>query len=328
MRVLCIHPSNTYNIGDMMTYLGSRYLLQQAIDDIEFVQFDIERAVREIDTYISQYNWGDIDLILLAGAPWLTYEEDISNPRPLRTMLTQAIARYPKAKKIALGLGAFLAHQFMYRVRKVDFNISPFETFDLIVTRDVFANLILHKYGVDNILYYDTAIYSYFSLPSKPASTRRNILIYYDPLVNDPKDHLPKEVWERYLDYQLEWAKANNAMIIGIDSGDISSAMKHGVECRFVADLDWLARAMAVAPKVLSGRVHQAILAQIMGCPKVQCLPVDSRYTSALNIGVDIVTPFPFFEIDRYKKLDFELSKLRDHTYEKYVIDLLRGVLL
>ena len=70
MRVFCIHPRSDYNIGDLMTFYGSVYLMRKAFDDVEFLQFDSRRAESEFHTYIPEYNWGDdVDVILLAGSP-------------------------------------------------------------------------------------------------------------------------------------------------------------------------------------------------------------------------------------------------------------------
>jgi hypothetical protein len=56
MRILPIHPVSEYNIGDLLTYYGSRYLMQEAFGDyIEFLHMDIVKSEKE-EQYIKEYN--------------------------------------------------------------------------------------------------------------------------------------------------------------------------------------------------------------------------------------------------------------------------------
>jgi len=359
MRIMCIHPKSDYNIGDLMTFSGMKYLATCAFgQDVEFMQFDMRRAMTEFDTYISEYNWGsDADVIMIGGTPCVS---DDSNANILR-LIKQARKRWPDAKLIALGIGSF----FRYKKFKignytegsintsndVQGAVEAFRDFDLVIVRDIIAHQVLLNYGIMNTLYYDMSAFSCFSLSKIGAvSNAKSVLVYCDPQKADVWAHLPPCVWERYRQFQIDWAEEHNAQVVCISSADQSSATEHGIQCIHVADLDWMAYLMSNATSVLTPRVHQAILASIMGCQDVSIMPIDSRYTTALNAGVQVVQPtlrqlrghpewddhavvisdtfnaqdeylFPY----SYRKLPFSLNELRSNLYTLPIVEWLKG---
>lgn len=310
-RVLCIHPNNDYNIGDLMTYRGAVHLMREAFDNVEMLQFDIGRAAREIDTYVPEYNWDDdVNVILLAGSPWLGQGDHVKVK-----MLEQATERWKDAKKIALGVGSCISHGDILNKKYDGINVDFIRDFDLIIVRDAIAEDILAKNDIDSVMLYDTAVY----YPCKPKRTmpHKNILVYYDPFMNDVSTHLLESVWNEYIDYQLEWASDCGAMVIVITSGDKASLHKRKIACRFVVDLEWIVDRFSNAESILSGRVHMAILAKLCGCSNVSLLPVDSRYSTGLNADVSIVQPveglFPVWKglkLSGAKKAKKTISKL------------------
>ena len=320
MRVLCIHPNSDYNIGDLMTLWGTKYLMRRAFDDVEFLQFDTRRAEEEIETYVPQYNWGDdVDVILLAGSPWI----GVNGDDPQRRMVFQALERWPRAAKIALGVGSMMSHTRMGEGNFTGVHADFLACFDLVVVRDILAKQILAEQRIDSVLQYDTSIYARFCLQAAEPVPGRAILVYYDPLANDVFAHAPADVWNAHVDYQLAWADSNDADVYVVTSGDKGSLSEKGIPGRFVCDLEWLATRFSTTEKVLSGRVHQAILAKIMGSPQVACLPVDSRFLTVLNIGIEVKQAVSLFSL-KYKKLKFRLDRLLDKTYEQGIIRLLR----
>lgn len=309
-----------------MTYYGSQHLVRKAFPEAEFLQFDMRRAEQEIETYVSQYNWGEnIDLILLAGSPWI----GVGDNTKIR-MVKQAKDRWPDARKIALGIGSFLSWTRMREKNYDEVEHEFLRDFDTVIVRDKLAEDILRSVGISCSYMKDTSIYSYFKLPNSSFNNSRPALIYYDPLENDVFDHLPKEIWHEYIDYQLRWAKYYEADIYVVSSGDKSSCMKKGFEARFVTDIDWLARRLASSKLVLSGRVHQAILAKICGAKKVMLLPVDSRYLTTLGLGIQIIQPKKIgkYVFDATDSLgSFSLKKLRAGSYEKDIVKHIRRVI-
>ena len=297
-----------------MTYKGAVYLMRQAFNDVEMLQFDIQRATREIDTYIPEYNWGDdIDVILLAGSPWIGGTIDNLKVEWLK----QAKKRWGKATKIAIGIGSFIRQAHMIHKTYHHCTVEFIRDFDLIAVRDMIAQEILDYHGVKSVLSYDTALH--YPYKARKSRRKRSILLYYDPFVNDVWDQLSKDVWNKYIFYQLDWAIMHNAEIIVITSGDKASLMEKQVDGRFVTDLEWLANRFAQAQQVLSGRVHQAILASIMGCKNVSLLPVDSRYTTVFGTDISIVQPVEgLFPVWKGLKL---------HKKRKDIVKLLEGVI-
>ena len=323
MRVLVIHPQSDYNIGDLMTYYGFQYLLRRAFDDVEFLQFDSRRAEVEMQTYVPEYNWGATDMIALAGSPWVGAND--GDKKVL--MLEQAIARFPSALRVALGIGSVLSVTRTCDKNYEGVNVDLLRSFSLVIVRDRLANDILTSKKIPCEEYIDTSIFSYagLDLPSRPRRLT-NILLYYDPKRNDVVDHLAGKDWDAIVDYQLSWAKKANAEVLCITSGDKASLDEKGVEGRFVTDIQWLAKRYSTGIKVLCGRVHQAILAKISGAKAVALIPVDSRFLTAARVGIEIVDPISRFKGIGYDKQPFSISKLRRKVYEKWFIKRLRGL--
>lgn len=316
----------------------------------------MRRAESQIETYVPEYNWGDdIDLIVLAGSPWLGI-----NPGDIKLrMLKQAIKRWPEARRIALGIGSFYRYSNIKRGNygdgKIEKDADAYEVarnlsdFHLVLVRDAFGKEILDKVGVDAELYFDTSIFSYFKLKGSSIKSReKSILVYTDPLKGDVWDHLPEYIWEEYIRYQIDWASNSDAEVLVISSADKSSAMEHDLNAKFVTDVEWLAARYSSASNMLSPRVHQCILAKIMGCGNVRVMPLDSRYTTAINVGIGVSQPnirgkienledgriegivddkteylFPRYE---YRVLDFNRKRLKNGIYLKKIVKLLRAL--
>lgn len=354
MRVMCIHPRDDYNIGDLMTFYGARYLLRKAFGEVEYCQFDTRRAEREFETYVPEFNWGgNVDMILLAGSPWLG-----ANPDDMKLQwLVQAKQRWPSAKTVALGIGAFYRHS---SIVARDYSkpggeggeemgvADCFRDFSLVVVRDSFAEGFLVSSGVPCMFYYDTSIFSFQQLWPGKQDRSKDVLIFADPMKADAWDHMPAFVWERYVDYQVRWATRRKAEVYAISSGDQATAQKNLLPSHMVNDLEWMALQLARARHILTPRVHQAILASIMGCPSVGLMPLDSRFLTAMNVGVRLEQPVIqftenqwkdgrllgivdrreryLFSQDGYRHLPFSRKKLASGQLERPLVAALRGV--
>jgi len=335
LRIFCPHLRDDFNVGDLMAFYGCKYLLQKAFGNVEFLQFDTGRCSLEYETYIPEYNWGnDIDVILLTGSQWIGVGNSIKSD-----MVEQAIARWPDAKRIALGIGSFFSQEQMKNKsykdvihtdgQRVERGVEAefLRDFDLIIVRDILAKDALLQNNIDSILYYDTSIFSWFKLQQyNTKKSFNNILVFCDPLVNDVSDHLQDSIWQQYINYQLEWADRFNAEIIVVTSGDKATLEKRQIKCRFATDLEWLASVLGQAKRVLSGYVHPAILAKIMGCRKVRCLPVDSQFLTCMNIGIGIEDIAGLFMPTLYDSMLFSLRDLIKGTYTSSIISQLRRV--
>jgi len=333
MRILPIHPVSEYNTGDLMTYYGAMYLMRKAYPDCEFLHMDINRAEREIDTYVPQYNWGNVDVILLCGSPFLS-----ANPSGSKiTMLKQARERFKNAKFLALGIGSSYRGINLFYDNYFD-NLENVEQtneksirstrellagFDLVVTRDKYTNNLLDMTGLKSHHFYDTACFAPSILTTRrfnPFITSKSmigydkIFIYTNPLKHDMWSHFPEDIWKFYNDWMLQGSlKESKFKIITTTSGDAAYLSSIKVDNLFVTDLRYLALLYSKASRVISSRVHHAIYAKVCGCDDVSVIPFDCRYVSALNFGIDVMQP------------EIRLEDFKNHTNDSRLTPLLRG---
>ena len=299
-RALIIHENNDMNCGDQITFLGTKSLLTKALGGPEYldiVQFDFNRAKAEEDNYIREFNWGRIDIVALAGSPWLWHKCGESQKYKF---IFDAVERYPKAKKIALGLGSCHSLDMFNRTKENEVSwifdddkkcaktIGVFDDFDYILVRDSFAQIIFYHMGISDIKYCtDTSAYAYNFLGRNMShkSTGKKALWFYDPTKGLSRGSLPADPRE-YIDYQLQWAKDNDADIYynHVDEGII--LRERNIAASFSVDLHYLFGRLACYDEILSGRIHMAILGFLAGVPDITVLPVDSRYLTTLKFGI------------------------------------------
>lgn len=331
MRALIIHPNNDYNCGDLLTYLGSKSLLTNACGGsryLDVVQFDMPRAIAESDTYTSQYNWGPIDIIALAGSPWLW---EACEKTLKYKILTDAIKRYPRAIKVALGLGSCFSRK-SYECLRFDpdnhilFNNSSrerlnniFSKFDYILVRDKLAQFIFTKLGIKSIYSYDTSLYAYHffeSLINSNVQRRKKVLFFYDVSKGISKNALDFYALD-YIHYQVDWAKKHNADIYVNSTGDKDTLDSLGVKSTFSVDLQFLYSKFFEYEEMLTGRVHMGVLGFLSRIPQITLLPVDTRFMTTLKLGVKIK-----FIGEKYKDFPVEVSRdiLENIKYEEQKI--------
>jgi len=336
-RALIIHPNNDYNCGDQITFLGTKALLTQALGGSEYldvVQFDILRAERELDTYVSQYCWGKIDLIVLAGSPWLWV--GLENSIKYR-LLTDAIRRYPNAKYLALGIGSCFDKKvyegIMTNVDKWFYNSNKrkeflkyvYSRFSAIYTRDAFAQLLFEQLNIKSKLVYDTSLYSTYFIKNN-SNTKRNkkVLWFYDPSKGVSSNNLSFNPND-YIEYQLDWAKDNNADIYCNTAADISSLMERGINASFSVDLIHLSKKFTEYDEMLTGRIHMGVLGFISRIPKITLLPIDTRFLTVEKLGFNIKfigSPWKYKPSVKPNDIFKELEK-----EEKFIIGELKDAL-
>ena len=293
IRTLIIHPNVNYNCGDLLTYYGTKALLTKAVGgskNIDFVQYDDMRAFREIDTYISQYDWGQVDLIVLAGSPWLWIGCESTDKYRL---LKEACARYPKAKVIGLGLGSCFSRRVSSNMQAFFWNDKNrrnelnkiFSRFNYILVRDEFAKDILTQVGIKSEYSYDTSIYSYDIIKRRKNANNKSVLFFYDPSKGVSREDIQIQV-KKVIDYQINWATNNKADIYVNSTGDKETLNNRGISCSFSVDLDFLASKFTEYNKMLSGRIHMAILGLISGIKDITIIPIDTRFMTVLKFGI------------------------------------------
>jgi len=298
VRVLVLHPTSNYNIGDLLTYRGTQEILRTVDPDVEFLMFDALRAEKELDTYMSQFYWGDVDILVLAGSPWLWFGLEHSLKAQV---LLKAILRFPQAKKIALGVGSCFPLYAVDSSRLVKFDsfdqvyselvlfpqtinyISTlFGGFDLVVTRDAMAQAVFSKLGIQSYLSKDTSRWALQTLRRR-GFISSPLCIFQDPRYSLSKNSLPEGYLNEFLRIQVEYAKTKGADVYSVSAEDTYSAVTLGLEnARYVSDLDWMALHMFGRPEVLSGRLHMGLLAGMMDAVSVRILPLDSRILTVI----------------------------------------------
>lgn len=291
-RILIIHPNNDNNIGDIITYLGSRNLFTNAVYGPQFldiVQFDIQRAIRELDTYITNFCWGQVDIIALAGAPWIANKCEGAG---VNTILHRAIKRWPEAKVIALGIGGWADKNTFetcqIEKQTIDKLAEIYHHFDYICVRDRYAQDILSLCGIPSVYTYDTSLYAYRELSRNGRDNcEKKVLFFYDPSTGCSADRLTCNP-EEYIQYQLDWAKQNDADIFCNDPRELQVLHARGIEGTFCVDLRYLSYKLTEYNEMLSGRVHMAVFGFLANIMKITLLPVDSRFQTVLKLGIDV----------------------------------------
>ena len=301
-RTIIIHPTGVYNCGDQLTYFGTKSLLAQAVGGhqyLDVLQFDFERAEREVDAYIPQFGWPQVDLIVLAGSPWIWNNCEKSNKYKL---LEYAYQRWPNAKRIALGLGSCYGNKCynlmlmnhvncFYNSKSMKMLYEVYSKFDLIVVRDFLAKYIFDRLNLPAVDTFDTSVYAYQFLGKKfdenPVPRSNKISFFYDPSFGLSKGDL----WfstDEYNKRQLDWTEKNNAEIYTNSLEDATVLVKNKIPFNFSTDIKFLFHLFQECSEMFSGRIHMGMLGFIAGIPKIRVLPVDSRFMTVLKFPIDV----------------------------------------
>ena len=183
MRVLIIHPTSNYNIGDLLTFRGTCVLLREIDPDMEILFFDIDRACRELYTYMLEFYWGQVDLVVLAGSPWIWFGMPYSMKGKI---LRLALKRFKGVPKIGLGIGScfpieFVNVEMIYReYEHIGESLELFKEFDLIVTRDILAQTMLESFDVQSFFSRDVSVYAAQTF-DRQVESQRPLCIFYNP---------------------------------------------------------------------------------------------------------------------------------------------------
>jgi hypothetical protein len=300
-------------------------------EDVEFLHVDSRRAEQELATYVPEYNWGDVDIILVCGSPFLGV--DINNTKCI--MLKQAKERWSHAKKIAIGVGSSFRHNNVYfnnyfdysdrnansNQKAIDNTKELFENFDLVVTRDSFTQQLFEMSGIKSEMYFDTSAF-YYSGQLK--GNDRLLFIYSNPMKSDYWGHAPEGVWEIYNKTFLTYVDSYTTIVT--TSQDKAYLDSINIKSLFCTDVEYLKYLYSNADVVVSTKVHQAIFAQCCGCCNVSLYPVDSRSLTAVNFGIGIVQPEISLDTIPQHKTDYRLESIRKQGGKGRLIDFNKPV--
>lgn len=300
INILIAHPANDYNCGDLLTYTGTKALLNWARPEtrlINYVQFDFARAMVEAD-YVASRPDG-VDVIVLAGTPWLWDNCEDSQKYEILYALDK---RYPNASWIGLGLGSCYPKAYaevwttdsagthfsnMHLQEKSARAIALFKKFKVLLVRDMLAEYVFNRWEIPVRYTYDTSIFAHLSLGHSIdiPRTSKACLVFYAPDIGLSKNVLEIDP-EEYIRYQLNWAKACGADVIAISAEEYELLKQRNVKAIFATDISYLLKKYGTYTKMLSGRVHMAVAGLLGGITDITVLPVDSRYMTLATLGI------------------------------------------
>ena len=321
MRILIVHPTvsfQNYNSGDFLTFLGGRSLLYKLFSDVQMIYLDWNRAILDIDSYLNLLNYGDIDIITIMGLPCFSCCKENS----LIKIISKLRIKFGNAKFIALGIGQSYGFPLLQLSDYMQISyVEQFRDFFAITTRDFLAHKILEDNNIPNMYFYDMSIFAYELLNdwNDGYILERNPLSIFLPppsIVQD--EYMVNEIIKTELDFIRE----NKPLIITLDisNKDRFKAL-YGIDVIVVDDINYLVNIYKRSSKLLTTRIHQAILGMLMGATSF-CIAVDMRYLTLCPFDIEIInTGNKPLWIPQTDLLPFSLSELINGVYTKQVKD-------
>jgi hypothetical protein len=319
MRVLYLYPYKGVNLGDNFTLEGSKYLMTKAIGNHEIIMVDLAEVEGNPDIVFTKYKNIDIDIFVVSGTPWIW---DCCTDSKKYKALINLLEIYKDKKKIAMGIGSCYPvsfrilnilclsqdkKEFIEELHKV------WSQFDLIFTRDTLASKILE---IVKIKHFDEICTSAqlkqcMILPMEN-NKKHPSLIFYNPELGLSRESLDRYFIEDYLFFQLRFISEYNPSIYVIEPQDLEYVKnKLGLNVERISDTKRLLEVLNNSTFVLSGRIHAAIPARMLGIESF-IMPVDSRYLTAIKIGViPIFTQgLPFYDFENLKNVKLDIDKI------------------
>jgi hypothetical protein len=276
-KVLYYHPVGFPNIGDDITFHGSVNIMKSAIGDHDINIFFTEDLALLTDEKLKELS--QMDILVLGGTPWLWDRCELSVKY---LCFKKVLELFNNKPKIALGIGSCYALN-LYPNEYVSELKSIWESFNFISTRDSIASSYLCLLGVYN---YNTFCTSSF-YPNYKYSIRNNELgvVFYNPKEGVSQGVLTPEYIDNYNNYQISIIKKYSATAFVLTNEEQNFLRNHNIEAhKFVDHFDVINKLSTVSTLV-SGRIHSAIPARMMGV-RTFILPVDSRWLTSVNFGI------------------------------------------
>lgn len=291
-KVMYIHGfrRERWNIGDDVYFQGAKTLLTEAIGEHEIVEADMEMCRRDMKN-VEKLIGLDVDLIITVGAPWLYSNFDKSWQVE---MLRRLLPHYKNIKKIAFGLGGCsgLNKNYFGNVKALDATKETFGEFDLIFARESMTGQFLELAGVKTEVLLDSAVFfpiqKYVDSLDLHNSSQRPVFCYFDfengicaGDFTEEDDNRIKEMYKYIVD-------TYNPIVYCVNEPEIENAKKLGFDCEWYWHYEDILPLLSQASFVISGRVHQATLSQLLN-KKTYVIPFDIRYLCTSAIGVETV---------------------------------------
>lgn len=273
MKILYFHPVQSPNLGDDITFLGSKNLITKAIGNHEYKTYYTEDPDEFVADQVSNF-----DALVISGTPWIWDRCKESGKYKVVELL---LNEFKDRKKIALGIGS--SYPLRYIPKELDDVSNIWKEFDFIHTRDTLASGILNSAQIANYYSYCTSayadIYQVIQEPKSPA------LVYYFPEKGTASGVLSRAFIKYYHHYLGAIREKYNPRIIIIGKTEQQMLADMGLESTRPQSPEELINLLAGSKFVVSGRVHAAIPAAMLGIP-TYILPIDSRSLTAQPFGI------------------------------------------
>lgn len=270
---------------DGMIFEGSSYLL-----DLAGIHVDEYAGYTESERSVIS-PWKAPTHIIILGTPWLwdrCYES--TKYKGLQALFN----KFPKAKKLFLGIGACLPLEKIEEIKSsLIENKEKLTIFDqaTIIVRDTISYDILKDHNPELL-----PCPAFYAMLENPKSERNNypVIFWYDPTVGLSNVDYGKDstLLSKYInDFQTEyWYRGGKVYCINPNEREL--AMKIGLPDPEV--IRGVTRAKLIlrnAKSVFSGRVHMAVPAWAINKPAT-LIAVDSRYKVLEEVATNlIITP-------------------------------------
>lgn len=295
MKIVYLHPTKGTNIGDNLTFLGTKYLITSAFGPHEEVIAELG-PIELNPQLLHQYDDLQADIFVVSGTPWLWDQCENSNKYKV---LRYFVDKFKGKVKIALGIGSCYPigsntiKEFITHKERSNFRTCMRDTwgqFNVVITRDVLAARTFTELGIECLDTLCTSIHSlgYFKdiINRQRVLSTKPLLVFYNPAHGVSKSSCDKYFIKDYLEYQYQYIEKYNPEIITICPLDEQDLHAQGIQ-----NVTWIKSAEQLVDKLLnhklivSGRIHSAIPAQALGI-STYILPIDSRYLTAVRVGV------------------------------------------
>lgn len=290
MNVLYLHAwdRERYNLGDDVYLQGSKILLNEALGEHKIIKGVLEDFARNVDNIKNIENL-ELDLIITTGAPWLYSNFHKSWQYKFLKRLNKM---YPQVKKIALGLGGCSGLTKDYFTRKVALKAckETFGKFDLIFARDPMTAQFIQLSGVDCKILLDSAVFfpmkDYIKKYNLEIVHKKPVFCYFDYSKGICKGDISIEDGERINEMYKYIVKTYNPICYCVNEEEPKHAKNIGIKTKWYMSYEEILPLLAQASFIVSGRVHQATLARLLG-KKVYIIPYDIRYLCTSPLGVE-----------------------------------------
>lgn len=291
------------NPGDAITTLGVRLLLDKAgavcTHDLPFQAFS---------TWGPLFDDDDVDLVVLAGAPWVWDQCHRSDKfKSLREMME----RFRRARWLMVGGGsAFLAGHLSGGTVQAETDLSIFAQFDLCIARDFVAHRLLAAAGAKAILLPCPSVLLPHVEPlfKKVAKTKRNVFVQ-DLRKSFIASYLPAAMLDDYDDMVDRYRNDGYEEVAWAPDAEAPGRPA-------LSPMPEVLLTLAATHRFFTSRIHAAIPAAAFGASGT-LFAIDTRAFTAMHVGLPVCGPYaPLFEAAAADQDKFTLNV--DETLKLY----------